>query len=263
MNTLYKITFIFLLISSVLLGGGSNVFSQEAPKPVSLSVEVPDLFIREGEEISIKVYLHFDDGSVRDITDPSKALGTFYIVGFHLKEKHLSLDPHKPGVVKPISSRTGDRLYTVEPLRIYYFGSSNLELRKLYEQGLRREIELTKEQIKMVEKVQNEGLILGKVIIFRIIPRDALDVYAEKTDLTVGDSVQLRVFRILKDGSNVDITSKDSGTTYSSSYESVASVSEDGLVTILDSPKNKKYEISIFAINDGNKGVVGLTISSN
>jgi len=263
MNTLYKKTFIFLLISSCLLGGGSNVFSQEAPKPVSLSVEVPNLIIREGEEISINVYLHFDDGSLRDITDPSQSQGTFYVVQTVVGGKHLSLDPQRPGVVKAISSITRDRLSTPQILSIYYFGSSNMELRKLYEQAGRREIKLTKDQIKMVKKVDEEGLLFYKHIMFNIIPRDALDVYAEKTELKVGDTVQLRVFRILGDGSKVDITSKDSGTTYSSSYGSVASVSDDGLVTIFPLPKNRKYEISIITINDGDRGVVGLTISPN
>lgn len=78
-----------------------------------------------------------------------------------------------------------------------------------------------------------------------ILAESAIRVEAPKTRLKVGEKVQLKVWKISKDGTKEDVTSGKSGTKYSSTGGSSAKVSPDGLVEAIGTLGKDNHSVGI------------------
>lgn len=199
---LIKIIFIFFLGLHLSVETG---FSGDAkPTKDRLIFKISKDEIRVGEAAKMQVFFKNEQGELIDITHPSS--GIEYRTQSQIMRKGLPpfIEISDSGEIKALSTEPGER--------------TSIEI------------------IYGIYKKQHAG-----AGIISIIPKDALYVVAEKTKLRVGESVQLKVLRLEAGGQKTDITSKDSGTSYFSIYNTIAVVTPKGKVTAISSGEKKSF----------------------
>ena len=182
--------------------------------------------IRVGETAKMQVFFKNEQGDLIDVTHPSS--GIEYRTQSQIMRKELPpfIKISDSGEVKALNTESGRKTSTAIIYGVY---------KKLY----------------------------AGIGTISIIQKDALYVVAEKTKLRVGESVQLKVLRIEADGGKTNITSKDSGTTYYSIYNSVAIVNPEGKVTAISSSEKKRKTVLIGVRNKKDRGNIKFEVFSD
>ncbi len=85
-----------------------------------------------------------------------------------------------------------------------------------------------------------------------VVERDNLEVTSSKTTLRAGEMVQLAVLQKLADGSTLDLTDPNTGTTYASTDERMLVPEPDGRITCIW-PYRVSEEYAVIVVRNGNR----------
>lgn len=171
----------------------------------SITAEIDKDAIYVGDTAQISVTAHFLDGSKKSVTSGSH--GTSYIAFSEYLPIKAELDISSDGMVRALALNKGESRAT--------------EIIVVLHKGRKTVVGIT------------------------ILADSAIRVEAHKTRLKVGEKVQLKVWKTLKDGTKEDVTSGKSGTKYFSTGLSSAKVNPDGLVEAIGTLGEDGHPVTI------------------
>jgi hypothetical protein len=173
--------------------------------PENITAKIDKDALYVGDTAQISVTAHYSDGSTKNVTSGSH--GTRYLAFSEYLSIKAELDISSDGKVKVLALDKGE--------------SRAIELIVLLHKGRKQVVGIT------------------------ILADSAIRVEAPKTRLKVGEKVQLKVWKTLKDGTKEDVTSGKSGTKYTSTGRSSAKVNPDGLVEAIGTLDKDSYAVGI------------------
>lgn len=196
---------VFVLLVFVLLFFTSLSCADNGVELKNITAEIDKDAAYVGDTAQISVTAHFSDGSTKDVTSGSH--GTSYVAFSEYLPIKAELDISTDGKVRILALNKGE--------------DRALGFIVVLHKGKKHIVGIT------------------------ILADSAIRVEAHKTRLKVGEKVQLKVWKTLKDGTKKDVTSGRSGTKYTSTGLLSAKVNSDGLVEAIGTLGKNHQSVTI------------------